>query len=405
MSDDFYHQGDPFPHPLIEGQATSQLSASQRLRGLIAVLASLMAAGITFGTSIPLLSLLLERRGVSTSMIGLNTSMPVLATVLFSPFIPSIVARFGTYRSMMAGIALIIVSFLLLPIFQSLEMWFVLRFLIGIGMSVHWIVSETWLNSATTSSNRGLYAGLYATLMGAGFAFGPVLLTFIDIDGWTPFLIITGAIAMAAIPLTLAIDCAPKLEMSAPSERWSAIRKAPTIFIAVFISGLSETNLMSLMPIYGLQMGLPQTEAVLLAAVAIAGAVCLQLPIGWLNDRMNRHTLLITSGLIGFAGALALPFILEPEYLRWPVLFLWGGVAMGLYTIGLAELGDRFTNSALSGANALYVMTYCLGSMAGPPIAGALMDGFGPNGFPITLIGAFSIFLVIATLRTVARKA
>jgi len=38
--------------------------------------------------------------------------------------------------------------------------------------------------------------------------------------------------------------------------------------------------------------------------------------------------------------------------------------------------------------------------MVGPPIAGVLMDSFGPNGFPITLIAAFSVFLVIATLRT-----
>jgi MFS family permease len=126
-------------------------------------------------------------------------------------------------------------------------------------------------------------------------------------------------------------------------------------------------------------------------------------PIGWLTDRINRRALLILSGAIGFLGAAALPFVVEPAYLRLPVLFLWGGFVMGIYTIGLAELGDRFGKGALGGANALYVMSYCLGSLAGPPLSGAAIDIFGAPGFPAALAAVYAVFLVIGVGRSLSR--
>jgi MFS family permease len=396
-------QSETIPHPLVGGHAVSELTRAQRRRGLIAVMASLMAAGLTYGTSIPLLSLLLERAGVSMTLIGLNSATTLLATVVLSPFIPSLVAKFGTMRCLISGVVLVVAGFLLLPLFRSLEAWFVLRFLIGLGVTVHWVVSETWLNAITTKANRGLYAGLYATLMGLGFAGGPALLTVTDLDGWLPFLVIVASICLATAPLLWAAESAPAMEMSLPSERWSAFRVAPTIFIAVFASGMAESSLMSLMPIFGMRSGVPQDQAVLMLTVAISGAVCLQVPIGWLTDRINRRALLILSGAIGFLGAAALPYIVEPAYLRLPVLFLWGGFVMGIYTIGLAELGDRFGKGALGGANALYVMSYCLGSLAGPPLSGSAIDILGAPGFPAALAAVYAVFLVIGVGRSLSR--
>jgi MFS family permease len=180
---------------------------------------------------------------------------------------------------------------------------------------------------------------------------------------------------------------------------------APTVFAAVLVAGLVESSIMSLMAVYGLRLGLPQAEAVLLVTVTIAGTVFLQVPIGRLADRMNRRLLLVATALIGLAGALVMQWFLEPAYVRWPFLFLWGGLFMGLYTIGLAELGDRFSGGALSGANALYVMTYCIGSMAGPPIAGAVMDWRGPASFPAVLSVFFATGLTVAAWRALMRRA
>lgn len=408
MSEDRPPAYEPFPHPpvALEGSdraAVSELTPAQRRRGLVAVLASLLAAGLTFGTSIPLLALLLERQGVSTTLIGLNSSMPLLATILMSTATPWIVRRFGVIRTLMAGIALIIVCFLLMATYRQLEAWFVLRFLIGVGMSVHWVVSETWLNSVAKPHNRGLFAGLYTALMGIGFAGGPALLTVVPLDGWAPFLAIICFIALAGVAILSASGCAPDLSLSHESSRWSAIRLAPTIFAAIFVSGLVDTAMLSLLPIYGLRHGVDQAQAVMMLSVAVAGTVVLQAPLGWLTDKTNRRALLLGVGAVGLAGALLLPLVLQAGWLLWPVLFLWGGTVAGLYTVALAELGARFEGGSLAAANALFVMTYCVGSLLGPSAAGAAMDGLGPDGFVWVVAAVLAVFLALGGLRTALR--
>ncbi len=384
----------------IEGSATSAgLTPAQRRRGLIAVLASLMATGFTFGTSIPLLALLMERDGVSTTLIGLNSSMPLLATILMSNAAPWIVRRIGVVPTLMGGIALIIMGFLAMAAFRSLEAWFVLRFFVGVGMSVHWVISETWLNSLARPHNRGLFAGLYAALMGAGFAGGPALLTILPLDGWTPFLALVLFISLAAVPILLAAGSAPRLDLGHQSSRWSAYRLAPTVFAAIFVSGLVDTAMLSLLPIYGLRHGLAREEAVMLLSIAIAGTILVQAPLGWLTDKLNRRTLLLGVGATGLVGAMLLPVVLTEPWLRWPLLFLWGGTVAGLYTVALAELGARFEGSALASANALFVMTYCVGSLLGPSAAGSAMDVVGPDGFVWVVAAALGLFLALGLVR------
>lgn len=392
---------EPFPHPPVtSAEAEPGLSARQRRRGLIAVLASLLAVGLTFGTSIPLLALLMERDGVSTTMIGLNSSMPLLATILMSTATPWIVRRLGVVPTLMTGIVLIVVGFLGMAAFRSLEAWFALRFLVGVGMSVHWVISETWLNSVAKPGSRGLMAGLYAALMGIGFAGGPAMLTILPIDGWTPFLVIIGFVTLAAVPILWAAGAAPRLDLTNESGRWSALRLAPTIFLAIFVSGLVDTAMLSLLPIYGLRQGLAREEAVLLLSIAVAGTVVLQAPLGLLADRVNRRALLLVVGAVGLAGALLLPLVLAETWLRWPLLFIWGGTVAGLYTVALADLGTRFEGGALAAANALFVMNYCIGSLLGPAVAGSAMDAVGPDGFVLTVSTALGLFLAIGVART-----
>lgn len=397
--------GELMAHPAVRGAAAEPMTAGQRRRGLIAVLASMLAVGLTFGTAIPMIALLLEQRGVSSAVIGLNSSMSLLATVLLSPVVPRLVKRTGTMPALLGGIAVIITGYMLMPVFSSLASWFALRFIIGIGMAIHWVVSETWLNAAAPPARRGLYAGIYATLMGMGFAIGPTLLTVIEISGWMPFLVVSAFIFAAGIPLAFAAGAVPVLEISVESGRWSALRTAPTIYAAIFVSGLVDTSILSLLPIYGLRSGITQNEAVILLSVAIAGTVAFQLPIGWLTDRAGTRWLLFASGLIGMAGALTIPAALEIPALLWPILFVWGGVIAGLYTIGLTELGHRFTGGALASANALFVMVYCIGSLVGPTISGSMMDIAGPRGFPWTIASVFAAFLVVALVRTRRRQA
>ena len=76
------------------------------------------------------------------------------------------------------------------------------------------------------------------------------------------------------------------------------------------------------------------------------------------------------------------------------LLALWGGIVMGIYTIGLTMIGERFKGSQLVGANALYVMLYALGMLIGPAAQGVALDVWDPHGLVAALGGIFGLYLL-----------
>ncbi|MGB5708155.1 MAG: hypothetical protein WBM41_15145, partial [Arenicellales bacterium] len=67
-------------------------------RNLVAACAAICVFGLAFGMSYPLLSLILESRGVSSAMIGVNASMGPLGILLASSVISSLAHRYGARR-------------------------------------------------------------------------------------------------------------------------------------------------------------------------------------------------------------------------------------------------------------------------------------------------------------------
>ena len=67
-------------------------------RNLIAACAAITVFGFAFGMSYPLLSLILETRGVSTDLIGINSAMLPIGILLISPVIPVLAGRFGARK-------------------------------------------------------------------------------------------------------------------------------------------------------------------------------------------------------------------------------------------------------------------------------------------------------------------
>ncbi len=132
--------------------------------------------------------------------------------------------------------------------------------------------------------------------------------------------------------------------------------------------------------------GIDEAGTLVLLSVFAAGTVALQLPLGWIADRGGLGRWLNVAAVAGALGALLLPFAIGASALLYPLLFVWGGLMIGLYTLGLAQLGDRFQGPSLVGANALFISIYAVGSMSGPPLYGVAMDAFGPNALPIGVL-------------------
>jgi hypothetical protein len=81
---------------------------------------------------------------------------------------------------------------------------------------------------------------------------------------------------------------------------------------------------------------------------------------------------------------------------RYPVLFLWGGVFVGIYTLMMALVGSRFQNADLIGIYAVMGLTWGVGALLGPALAGLSMDLL-PHGLPAFAAFACLAFVVYAS--------
>jgi MFS family permease len=350
------------------------------------------------------MALILEQRGVDTAVIGLNSSMFPLAVLLVTPYLPRVAERLGTMPSMLLGLGVTVVSVLLLKVMPQLWAWFALRFVIGAGVALHWLVSETWMNLVATERTRGTIMGVYATVLAGGFALGPVLLQVTGTQGWLPFLLAAAAIGVSALPLLLGIGLAPSLSGHRGRSLWRMLKSAPVAMSAALAGGLTDAAAFVLLPLYGLRVGFEESTAVLLLTVFTAGNVVLQIPIGWIADRTSRRHVLMACAGVGVVGAALLPATIGSPVLLWTLVFLWGGTIFAFYTVGLSLLGQSFPAGQFAAANASFIVLYELGSVTGPFIGGGAMDLVGPHGM-LLMVGAAALgFLAVAAFGPEPRR-
>jgi MFS family permease len=391
-------------------QATSfeALTLRQRRLSLAAIISSVFSVGVAFGALVPLVTLLLEQRGVDTTVIGLNAAMFPIATLTMGLFVPRIIGRLGTLTSLYASVVMSSSLVLLFPLFPDVAFWFVLRFLIGAVESVAWVVTETWLNSITTERNRGVIMGIYATVLAGGFAVGPLLLSVVGTEGWPPFVIVSASLMVSIVPIFAARGVAPPMPHRAGHGPLRIARMAPLIIAGAIVGGQIDNAIFTLLPVYGLRVGMEQETAVLLLTVFIGGNLLLQVPLGWIADKTGRRRMLMVCVAVSLIGAAILPLFapggaMASEVLLWVLLFVWGGTAFGVYTIGISLLADRFPRELLAGANTAFIMAYECGTLTGPVIAGAAMDAIGADGLVVTVGLICAAFLGFNLLHRLSR--
>jgi len=377
----------------------------QRTRSLVAVMSAVFGIGVAVGAIVPLISLLMERQGYSSLLIGLNSLMFPLAVMAVGPFVPKLAARHGTLATMYVSMVVLAGLTLLLAFVPIMPVWFVLRFLMGASGAVSWIITETWINLMATDANRGRVMAVYATVLAVGFAIGPLVIRAVGIDGVLPFAIIAGLLGASALPIVWARHVAPSMPGHSMHGVLKLIAAAPVIMLAGLAGGAIESSGYTLLPVYGVKLGLAEATAVLMLTMYYAGNLVLQIPLGMLADRFDRQRALVGCFLVALVCPLLLPLTMSMELLKWAVLVAWGGATMAMYTLSLAVMGERFPRAELAGANAAFVIMYELGSVSGPVVSGGAMDLFGPHGLMAVLAAVAAAYLVVIGLLRVSRGA
>lgn len=367
---------------------------------LVAAISAITAVGIAIGLGLPLLSIILEKRGISSTLIGLNSAMAGIAAMVAAPVTTKLAHDVGVARTMLWAVVLSAASALGFYYAEAYWMWFPLRLVFHGATTTLFILSEFWINAAAPPSRRGLVLGIYATVLSVGFACGPLLFSVLGSDGVLPFVVGALAILVAAIPIFIARRESPVLDSKPEQHFFRYIFLVPTATVAVFVFGAVEAGGLSLFPIYATRTGFTEAQAALLLTVMGIGNMVFQIPLGVLSDRLkDRRLLLSIMAVIGLAGSLALPWLSQNWALMALVLLFWGGCVSGLYTVGLSHLGSRLTGADLAAANAAFVFCYAVGTVAGPQGIGAAIDIAGNHGFAWAIAGFFGLYVLVSVAR------
>jgi MFS family permease len=291
-------------------------------------------------------------------------------------------------------------SLLAMPFTDPEVSWLALRILLGFCLNVIFVVSEAWLNSVTAERIRGRVIGVYATVMAAGFALGPLLLVMLGGAGLLPFFVCAAIIA-ASIVMILPLRRRSAAELAgmrlANLRRFLAV--AALLAGVVMVFAFFDAAVMTLIPVYMLRSGFTAEIGAGALSAMLVGMVLAQYPVGWLLDRFSRPGVIAGCSLVAAVACALLPWSLALPAVMWPLLVLLGGVSFALYTGALTVLGEHFRGSLLLAGSACFALAYGIGGTFGPLAGGAMLQAFGPDAMP----GLFAVvFLALAAL--VARR-
>jgi MFS family permease len=378
--------------------AQSALTRPERRRSLFAVIASMTVVSLMYGMSVPLLALVLEQHGVGSLMIGINTAVQPLATFAIAPIAPRIIRALGPAHTMIYATFGSAALFLLLGAFPNVWVWFPLRFLLGAFGCFLWIIGEAWVNQISSGETRGRMVGLYVAAGAGGTALGPLVLSQIGSQGMTPFLTAAMLVVVAGLPIMAATRIAPRLDGQASARLLAFLMLAPIAMLLNLVHGAAIEIFLAFLPIYGERIGIGANAGLHLQTAALLGGIALQVPIGWLADRMDRRLLLSISVAFIIVAVAAMPLLLPVDYWNVGFMFIYGGVFNFLYALGIILLGDRFKGMDLIFAGTVFNVMWSLGGVAGPPLGGLGMELWDPNGLIAVLALMWLLYLPVPVI-------
>jgi MFS family permease len=378
--------------------------ASANTRNLIAACAAITVFGFAFGMTYPLLSLILESRGVASDMIGINSAMMPIGILLISPVIPVLAARYGARNVAIVAALATAMAILSYKAFDTLSAWFLIRLVQGMTIATLFVLSEAWIVGSAGDHNRGKIVAIYASVLSASFGAGPLHISFIGIEGWTPFLLGAVVVTLGVIPfIFIREDDHSDPEETHPSGILSFAQKAPMLLAAVGAFAIFDAATLSLFPVYGIQNGLDIATAANILTALILGNVLLQFPIGWLCDRFTTRYVMASCALITALTLLLLPAFITSS-LKWPLLIIMGTAGYGVYTVSLVALGSRFKGIELINGSASFAIIWGFGALLGSVSGGLSMLASASHGLPVSLALVYLLLAAGVTWRQLAQQ-
>ncbi|HAQ34874.1 MAG: ABC transporter ATP-binding protein [Maricaulis sp.] len=324
-------------------------------------------------------------------------------------YAPRFIARVGHIRAFAAAAGVAAGTTLILGLDTQALLWFLARFAFGASTAVMFAVADSWVADVTPANRRGSVFAIYQNAGRAGLVLGPFLLALPGMDLTRGFLLIGVFTAFALVPITATRREQPRAPRPILILPTRLIQIAPAAAASVFVAGMVNSGLLAFVPIWAESLGMSDVvdgsatgvalgAAPLVMAAIYVFAMASQWPAGILSDRIDRR--LVIAGLAGAAGAITtLLFIfIDPGLTMGLILIgLWGGTALIHYGVAVAHANDRAEPEDMPGLASSLLLTWAIGSVIGPLVAGAFYaSAMGMRG--VFLYAAICLFALTGVM-------
>ncbi|MCC3359504.1 MFS transporter [Bacillus sp. REN16] len=359
------------------------------------ILVSIVAvSGFSQGMLLPLIAVIFENSGLSSTLNGLNATALYIGILFVSPFMEHPLRKYGYKPVILFGGLLVVLSLAFFPLWKSFWFWFVLRLLIGIGDHALHFGTQTWITSFSPEDKRGRNISLYGLFFGLGFATGPLMTPLVNINEALPFILSSVLCLIGWFFLFLLKNEFPETDLGVNSFRETinrfskAWKYAWVAFLPPMAYGFLESSLNGSFPVYGLRIDLNVTFVSILLTSFALGSIITQLPLGILSDKFGRRTILTIVLFLGFLSFTIASFLEHSHVGLW-LCITFAGMAVGsTFSLGISYMTDLMPKNLLPTGNLLCGIFFSIGSLIGPFIGGLF----------IQYVESISFFNVIATI-------
>jgi MFS family permease len=348
---------------------------SQARRDFWGLSGAITLVGLALGTVLPLSALRLEQTGHHSSLIGFLMALHALGLVLAMPVTALAVVHLGARRALIwssLGAALICVA---MQDALSVIGLATALLLLGVLLGVAFNLVETWVNDILPEAERGRWLAIHCTIFTLFQLSGPLLLQVLPANHEYQ---LSGLLLILTLPACRLLSNRI-LDEESDSENhsnlawWQILLSAPAVVWGTVLFALFDALVLGILPLYARLEGMSNADSLLSASVVLAGDTALEWVIGTLADRYGRLPMQVLCGLILLAGAPLLPLAIGHSA-WWPLLFIIGGAAGGIYVLSLMASGQRFSGRGLLQMTSLLGASWGAASCAGPLLTGVLMQ-------------------------------
>lgn len=330
-------------------------------RFLFWILISIVAiSGFSQGMLLPLISVIFENNGVSSTLNGLNATALYIGILIASPFMELTLRKYGYKSIIIWGGFIVILSLALFPLWKSFWFWFFLRLLIGIGDHALHFSTQTWITATSSDRHRGRNISLYGLFFGLGFALGPLMTPLVKINEELPFIISSLLCLLGWIFVFFLKNEYPENEVIKVQSMTSTVKRFSQAWKYAWVAllpplcyGFLESSINGIFPIYGLRIGIDVTSVSTILSSFAIGAIVFQLPLGIMSDKFGRRKVLLVILLLGGLSFLTASF-LESSVLGMIICVFVSGMLVGsTFSLGVSYMTDLIPKHLLPTGNLL----------------------------------------------------